>query len=106
MYFPANVATRAQPNLAERIVLFVGWERRKALSGIDQGVEEDAMRRSTPGKIWALVMTDVSERMGDLILGAPSSLESEASNTPDLGGTHDRGKNMVGDETGQTWPAL
>ena len=58
------------------------------------------------GEIWELARRDVSERMGDLIPGAPPSLESEAPNISAIGGKQDRWKNMIGNETGQTWPAI
>ena len=38
--------------------------------------------------------------------GPPPALESDAPITSDLGCSHDRGQNMTGGETVQTWPAL
>ena len=37
---------------------------------LDQWVKEDALWRSTPRELWELAMSDVSERMSEMIPGA------------------------------------
>ena len=92
--------------MVEQIVIFGGWKRWTSLSRIDHGVKEDALWRSTPRRICELSMSDVFERTGELLPGAPPALEPEHRNTFELGGTQCRDRNSSGQEMGTTWPAL
>ena len=55
-------------------------------------------------KIWELVMAEISERMEEMIPGAPPDVETQATTDFELGGPKDRDHSV--DEPDQTWPAM
>ena len=75
LHLPIFLDTRTRPTLAEQIVIFGGWDRLEQQGNLDKGMQEDALWRATPRRVWELVMTELFNNAEELIPGSPCALQ-------------------------------
>ena len=59
--------------VTDQMVISGGWRRWETLSNEDKGTQEDSLWKSTPRRVWEVVVTELFDHVADQIPGAPGA---------------------------------